>query len=130
LADEVHGMPESRVFETVAKRWYGLRSGPIRAGDLMATKDSSEGDKDVANLSILVEDESTNCGANALKTKEMLDAAGITAPRSIIVVQDLDPTMSRRTVASFNKAYLRGQEMDVDETVPKVVAWPTLVPEV
>lgn len=51
---------------------------------------------------ILIERESTNCGANAQYTRRLLDTAGLTASlRTILLIQD--PTMQRRTHASFEK---------------------------
>ncbi|KAK6211988.1 hypothetical protein LQW54_005516 [Pestalotiopsis sp. IQ-011] len=74
-------------------------------------------------LTVLVEDQSTNCGANASMTKGLLARHGIHNPRSIIVAQD--PTMCRRTAASFEKLY----EADPD-TRPQILCWPTFVPRV
>ncbi|KAM0326614.1 hypothetical protein ACHAQA_006483 [Verticillium albo-atrum] len=119
LADEIQGLPEARVFQRIAERWYGL-----------SVLDSSEGlnapgttAADRNSPAIVVEDQSTNCGANAMDSKNLLDAGGVTKPRSIIVVQDA--TMSRRTVASFEKVY-----SELGEAAPTIKAWPTFVPEV
>lgn len=104
IAPEMDGMPESRVLQAIAERFYHVRVGPSKG------------------LRILVEDKSTNCGANAIETRRVLDSHGITSPQSIIVVQD--PTMCRRTVACFEKAYEKtGSE-------PHILGWPTFVPEV
>ncbi|KAH7367433.1 hypothetical protein B0T11DRAFT_275273 [Plectosphaerella cucumerina] len=105
LGDEIQGLPESRIFEMIAQRWYGLSS-------------ESEG-----SPFIFIEDRSTNCGANAQETKRTLDAQGLISPRSIVVVQD--PTMSRRTTASFEHSYA-----DIGVSGPKIIAWPTFVPVV
>lgn len=51
---------------------------------------------------IVVEDRSTNCGENARFTREMLAATGI-APRAGVVFQD--PTMQRRTMATFARVW-------------------------
>lgn len=72
---------------------------------------------------ILVENRSTNCGANAVETRKMLDGAGITGPLSCIIVQD--PTMSLRTIASFEKAY----EDVPSEERPRFEACPVFVPK-
>lgn len=105
LANEISGKPEARIFEMIARRCYGLspnsRESPY----------------------VIVEDRSTNCGANAHETKEMLDAMTLYTPRSVLVVQD--PTMSRRTAAAFQHEY-----SDLRELAPKVIAWPTFVPVV
>ncbi|RMZ81328.1 hypothetical protein DV738_g2303, partial [Chaetothyriales sp. CBS 135597] len=56
------------------------------------------------------------------------ERCGIRVPRSITVVQD--PTMSLRTVASFNKAYADGADKAPSPSPPHVVAWPTFTPQV
>ncbi|KAM0271158.1 hypothetical protein ACHAQH_009159 [Verticillium albo-atrum] len=117
LAGDVRGQPEARVFQMIAERWYGL-SVLMSPGDV----DAAAGEGHGGFLKIIVEDGSTNCGANALESKNVLDVAGVLSPRSIIVVQDA--TMSRRTVASFEKAY-----SGLGDAL-RIVAWPTFVPEV
>jgi uncharacterized SAM-binding protein YcdF (DUF218 family) len=69
---------------------------------------------------VLVEDKSTNCGANAIESRKVLEANGIPVPASILVVQD--PTMSLRTIASFQRAF---QDF---KTPPRFFACPTFVP--
>ena len=51
---------------------------------------------------IVVEDRSTNCGENARFTRQMLEHNGI-AHRTGVVVQD--PTMQRRTMATFARVW-------------------------
>lgn len=51
---------------------------------------------------ILTEIRSSNCGANAEESYKVLDKHGI-SPQSIILIQD--PTMQRRTYASFLKVW-------------------------
>lgn len=51
---------------------------------------------------IVVEDRSTNCGENARFTREMLEERGI-AHRTGVVIQD--PTMQRRTMATFARVW-------------------------
>lgn len=53
--------------------------------------------------SLLIETASTNCGSNAALSRATLEAAGIPHPHKLLIVQD--PTMQRRTVASFQKVY-------------------------
>jgi uncharacterized SAM-binding protein YcdF (DUF218 family) len=53
--------------------------------------------------SLIIEAESTNCGSNASASRAALAAAGCTAPSRIAIVQD--PTMSLRSLASFQKAF-------------------------
>ncbi|OOF89953.1 hypothetical protein ASPCADRAFT_212358 [Aspergillus carbonarius ITEM 5010] len=69
---------------------------------------------------VLIEDKSTNCGQNALETRALLKRNGIPEPSSMIIVQD--PTMARRTVASFDKAY--------GPAAPKLHSWPIIIPRV
>lgn len=57
---------------------------------------------DIPPEHILVENQSTNCGANAQLSKELLDAKGIIAKR-ILLIQD--PTMQRRTHASCERSW-------------------------
>jgi hypothetical protein len=73
---------------------------------------------------VLIENRSTNCGANAVETKRVLDGAGITGPVSCVVVQD--PTMSLRTIASFEKAY---DNVPLQER-PSFKACPVFAPKV
>lgn len=75
-----------------------------------------------AGCRIIVEDKSTNCGANAIETRKILEAHNIPMPESFIIMQD--PTMSLRTLAGFRKAYA-----DVTRP-PEFTACPTFVPEV
>ena len=110
LADHVSGQPEARILLAIAEQYYGLK----------LTSDAAFGSTAV---SILVEDQSTNCGANASKTRDVLESHGITSPQSIVVSQD--PTMCRRTVASFEKVY-----SDQLDHCPHVYSWPTFVPAV
>jgi uncharacterized SAM-binding protein YcdF (DUF218 family) len=70
--------------------------------------------------SILIETESTNCGANAECTHRLLEARGL-APKHVILVQD--PTMQRRTWASFRRAW--GEDSPI-----RFFNCPTFVPQV
>lgn len=67
------------------------------------------------------ETRSTNCGENAQYTRELMAQSGIT-PTSAIVVQD--PTMMRRTLATFARVW-RGEA-----TAPRWIGYPGFVPEV
>jgi uncharacterized SAM-binding protein YcdF (DUF218 family) len=62
----------------------------------------------VARSDLLFERESTNCGANAICARKVLDSIGFTGNR-IIVIQD--PTMQQRALASFAKVYEDRQDM-------------------
>ncbi|KAE9582070.1 Protein YdcF [Colletotrichum fructicola] len=117
IADEVQGKPEARVLQLIAERWFGIQA--LEAGPEAAMVLSNDRDKFV----VVVEDRSTNCGANASESKQVLEACGITSPRSIIVVQD--PTMSKRTVATFEKTYAMNHR-----STPHITSWPTFTPKV
>lgn len=91
VASDIEGLPEARVLEKILITFFDVK------------KITSQGCR------ILVEDQSTNCGANASKTRELLERSGIETPKSMIIVQD--PTMALRTVASFQKVY---QDLTID----------------
>ena len=116
LNGHIRGTPEARVFQEIGERWFGLPVAVDDAGKLPSSSTICG-----RNLRILIEENSTNCGANALETQRILTSHGMRHPRSIFVVQD--PTMCRRTVASFAKAY----DYPV-EVCPLIKSWPTFVP--
>ncbi|KAI0163400.1 hypothetical protein BJ166DRAFT_293196 [Pestalotiopsis sp. NC0098] len=118
IADKVRGQPEARVLQAIAEEFFGLVAYDQAADE---AQKSHPTDAIETVLTVLVEDQSTNCGANASMTKALLDRHGIHNPRSIIVAQD--PTMCRRTAASFEKLY----EADPDSR-PQILCWPTFVP--
>lgn len=102
---DVVGLPESHVLQRILNRSYNVPK------------------VDHGGPKVLIEDRSTNCGANAVETRKVLYQNGITGPLSCIVVQD--PTMSLRTVASFEKAY---EDLTAAER-PTFKACPVFVPE-
>lgn len=104
LADHVDGLAEAAVLDMVLKRFYPRLAETISSGCLR----------------LIVEDKSTNCGANAVETRRVLELHSIPTPRSLIVVQD--PTMSLRTIASFRRTYA-----DVSP-LPDFFGCPTFVP--
>lgn len=108
LSPNIQGMPEARVLQLVMKRFYPGVNDHVQ--------------NSVGTLRLIVEDESTNCGSNATETRKVLEAHGVSNPKSFIIVQD--PTMSLRTVASFKRAYA-----DVSPS-PIFSACPTFVPRV
>ena len=67
---------------------------------------------------ILLENQSTNCGENALRARQVLTAAG-ERPRTLILTQD--PLMQRRTDASFRQVWWDSPDV-------RFINWPTLVP--
>lgn len=106
LSGRIQGQPEARILEAIAETYYGLHVNR---------------DQQAAGLlSILVEDKSTNCLMNAVKTRHVLEAYGVKSPRSIIISQD--PTMCRRTIASFEQVY--------SDSTPHLVSWPTFTPRI
>ncbi len=104
LGYKVQGLPEARVLELILEEHYPRLSERIDNG----------------SLHVLIEDKSTNCGANASETRRLLERNSISRPYSVIVVQD--PTMSLRTLASFKRTYA-----DVSPA-PIFLACPTFVP--
>lgn len=100
---EINGLPEARVIERVITEYFPR---------LVALCNS-----DAINL--VVEDKSTNCGANAIETRRVLELEGLSS-RSFIIVQD--PTMSIRTIAAFKHTY-------ADSTLPlSFFGCPTFTP--
>lgn len=87
LSKEVRGLPEARVLELLLNKFF--------KADLIREN----------GCEILIEDRSTNCGANAAETRKVLENAGVklTGSSRVMVVQD--PTMALRTKASFAKVY-------------------------
>lgn len=69
---------------------------------------------------ILAEDKSTNCGENARLSCELLHATLPTA-RRVLVVQD--PTMQRRTMATFARVSAE-QSLDI-----RFLSWPGVTPQ-
>lgn len=104
LTPEIQGLPEARVLHMIFARFYDA----ARVAE--------------AGCRIIVEDASTNCGANAVETRKALEANGVPMPQSFIVVQD--PTMSIRTLAGFRKTFT-----DLSSP-PEFTACPTFVPVV
>jgi hypothetical protein len=102
---DIAGLPESHVLQRILNHSFNV------------TKSEDGGPK------VLIEHRSTNCGANATETRKVLDKHGITGPLSCIVIQD--PTMSLRTIASFEKAY---EDVPSNER-PTFKACPVFVPE-
>ncbi|OAP63763.1 hypothetical protein AYL99_02990 [Fonsecaea erecta] len=106
LADRIDGLPEAAVFELILTEYYPKLAEQTQSGQMQC----------------IIEPNSTNCGANAIETRRMLELHSVPTPRSCIVVQD--PTMSLRTLAAFQLAY-----QDV-EPCPEFLACPTFIPVV
>ncbi|KAH6638527.1 hypothetical protein BKA67DRAFT_665481 [Truncatella angustata] len=120
ISDRVQGQPEARVLQAIFEQFFGLAADGNSS--LSMLESSPDSDK-TETIKVLIEDKSTNCGANASLSKKLLEEHAISNPRSIIVAQD--PTMCRRTAASFEKLY----EHD-PKTKPRITCWPTFVPRV
>lgn len=120
LASRLAGQPEARILQAIGEEFFSLVAQNDDKNDNPGTSGEGFANKVVE---VLVEDKSTNCGANAACSKALLERHGIFNPRSIVVAQD--PTMCRRTVASFEKAYGSGEN-----DRPRVYSWPTFVPQV
>jgi hypothetical protein len=103
LAKEVVGLPEARVLEKILDRFFDV-SAITSAG-----------------CNVLIEDKSTNCGANASQSRKGLEGASVPFPMTCIIIQD--PTMALRTVASFEKTY-----GDLG-TPPKFLSCPIFIPK-
>ena len=104
LAAEIQGLPEARVLEKILDRFFE-RSAITSQG-----------------CQILIEDQSTNCGQNASFIRRVLDRAGVSVPKTMIINQD--PTMMLRTKASFRRVY---------QDVPSAVSFlscPVWIPKV
>ncbi|KAL1871277.1 hypothetical protein Plec18167_007211 [Paecilomyces lecythidis] len=123
VSEQVTGLPEARVLEQILDVFFN--GAALRA----------------RGCEVLVEDESTNCGANAVNTRKVLERAWSEAassskgietgtsekrksdhPRTFLLIQD--PTMMLRTKASFEKAY---EDMQPPR---EIVCFPTFVPQV
>lgn len=85
LVGKIQGLPEARVMEMILETYSDM--GKIRS----------------SGCRVLIEDRSTNCGSNAVETRKVLEAADIPTPKTVILIQD--PTMSLRSLASFQKTY-------------------------
>lgn len=103
LSEQINGLPEAQVMEKILdNRFNGIK---VRE----------------SGVRVLVEDQSTNCGANATETRKLLQKHGLLVSGSkVLIIQD--PTMSLRTKVSFEKAF------EKDDVVFE--ACPTFVPRV
>ncbi|NDJ57757.1 YdcF family protein [Enterobacteriaceae bacterium 4M9] len=92
------GRPEAAILADIARRFWNVPQERIH-----------------------IESRSTNCGENAAFSRDLLVAKGL-HPQRVIVAQD--PTMQRRTLATFARVY-----QDQPFT-PEWVSYPGVVPEV
>lgn len=104
IAQDVQNLPEARMLEKILDEFF-VRSEMTKEG-----------------CEILIEDQSTNCGQNASCSRGILDQAGFQGINTCLIVQD--PTMMRRTRASFERVY-------EDATIPvSFINCPGWVPQV
>ena len=104
--EEVEGLAEARIFEKAMRlAWPGLCDRI-----------------DQGKIGYMVEGESTNCGANANLAVDLMLSRGI-SPENLIIVQD--PTMMRRTIASFEKAY---DTLETQSRPKTIIPWSTFTP--
>ncbi|WP_336818745.1 YdcF family protein [Cedecea sp. MMO-103] len=74
----------------------------------------------VPNEKIITEEKSTNCGENARFSVEKMAEHGL-SPERVLIIQD--PTMQRRTVATFARVW------QGDAQAPEWLSWPGVAPE-
>jgi hypothetical protein len=104
--NDVKKLPEARIFEkAMLMAWPGL-CDRIDRGEIV----------------YMVEEESTNCGANANLAVDMMVSSGV-SPENLIIVQD--PTMMKRTIASFEKAY---DTLETHSKPKQIISWSTFTP--
>ena len=92
----VLGRPEAAILADIGQRFWGLSQDQL-----------------------VIEDRSTNCGENAVRSRRLLDRLE-TRPRNVLLVQD--PLMQRRSDACFRHVY--GDHPDVT-----FHNWPAFVPK-
>lgn len=105
IAPEIQGLPEAQVLLAIFNRFFAPGFTASRPGPR-----------------VLAEDRSVTCHTNASETRKLLEAHGVPAPASAVLVQD--PTMVRRTIACFDRVY------DDLPNPPKFVGCPVFVPQV
>jgi uncharacterized SAM-binding protein YcdF (DUF218 family) len=79
---------------------------------------------------VLLERESTNCGNNATNARDVLLSRGSveSMPRTIVLMQD--PTMQRRSHASFVQAWAELEEREPLPWQPRFVSYAAFIPQV
>ncbi|WWC98249.1 hypothetical protein V866_005140 [Kwoniella sp. B9012] len=86
IASRVQQLPEAQVFKLLMVEFWPDLADKLNNG----------------TLTLLIDDRSTNCGANAIEAKRELDYHGV-KPKRLFIIQD--PTMNRRTYATFEKVF-------------------------
>lgn len=108
------------LYATVARhsRYNRVRTTGLSEADLLATLA-----RDFCNVPddrLLIERASTNCGENARFTRKLMAERNLT-PGCVVLVQD--PTMQRRTVATF------AREWRDAAITPQWISYPGIVPQ-
>lgn len=94
---ETEGKPEAVLLAEIAHRFWQIPRGRI-----------------------VIEGRSTNCGENAWFTRRIMEQQGISAHQATVIQ---DPTMQRRTMATFARVW-----QDVGDA-PRWLSYPGFVPE-
>lgn len=102
IARDVVGLPEAAVLRMILETFFDI--------DVIKS----------AGCEILVEDQSTNCGANAFESRRVLESHGHSNDLKTIVLMQ-DPTMAIRTKAAFTKLY---DDIEHYTAVPSVTSAP------
>jgi len=100
--------------------WANLEEQGIESEDRTEAdifQDLMVGRYQVPAEKILVESISTNCGSNAVQSKRLLDKIGL-QPKAMILIQD--PTMQRRSHASFQKSFPESDLFNAPPFIPTV----------
>jgi uncharacterized SAM-binding protein YcdF (DUF218 family) len=98
--------------------WANLEEQGIESEDRTEAdifQDLMVGRYQVPAEKILVESISTNCGSNAVQSKCLLDKIGL-QPKAMILIQD--PTMQRRSHASFQKSFPEANVFNAPPFIP------------
>jgi uncharacterized SAM-binding protein YcdF (DUF218 family) len=95
-----HSTPHLRDALAAHPRWRDVLAPGLGEAELLARVAVRHFGVDPARL--VLETASTNCGDNAVKVRAELARRGL-APRTLVLLQD--PTMQRRTDASFRQVY-------------------------
>ncbi|XBS68989.1 YdcF family protein [Acerihabitans sp. KWT182] len=108
------------LYQAVARHpvYYGVATAGRSEAEIL--KDIGKNYFGLPDAMILLENQSVNCGDNALRARQVLTAAG-ERPRTLILTQD--PLMQRRADASFRLVWQDSPDV-------RFINWPTLVPGV
>ena len=105
ISREIEGLPEAQVLFMILARFFDLAR--ITA----------------AGCRILVEDQSTNCGANAVECRKVLEREGLEVGGRVVLMQDA--TMSLRTRAALEKVFSSSSS---DQAMLEIFSYPGITP--